>query len=74
MKKLLSAPAVAVIVSLVLMFSSSVISTRLKVSDRLLEAQSQGTAAYFAEIEEIRDLSSKFPGNVFIRCAGITLD
>lgn len=71
MKKFLSVPAVAVILSLILMFASSVVSTRLKVSDRLLEAQSEGTAAYFAEVEDIMNLSSKFPGSVFIRCAGI---
>lgn len=71
MKKLLSVPAVAVILSLLLMFASSVLSTRLKISDRLLDAQSEGAAAYFAEVEDIIDLSEKFPGRVLIRCAGI---
>ena len=71
MKKLLSVPAVAVILSLLLMFASSVLSTRLKISDRLLDAQSEGAAAYFAEVEDIIDLSEMFPGRVLIRCAGI---
>lgn len=71
MKKLLSVPAVAVILSLLLMFASSVLSTRLKISDRLLDAQSEGAAAYFTEVEDIIDLSEKFPGRVLIRCAGI---
>lgn len=71
MKKLLSVPAVAVILSLLLMFASSVLSTHLKISDRLLDAQSEGAAAYFAEVEDIIDLSEKFPGRVLIRCAGI---
>ena len=64
-------PIVAIILSLALMFLSGVLSTRVKLMDKLDDCDSYETRARV--ISEIKEDSEKFPGNVFIGCSGIDL-
>lgn len=68
--KILRNPVIAVILSLALMFGSSVFSTRVKLLNSL---NAGSTEAYAAAIESITKDASRFPGSVFIPCSGIKI-
>ena len=71
MKKLVTNPAFAVILSLVIIFTSSFLSTNVKVNKWLASAASESTEAYAKTVERLRSDASRFPGSVAMRYANI---
>ena len=67
--KIFKKPLVAFILCLALCFASGVLSTRVKLNRQLNSCKTQ--AAYVQLVDEIKDYSAAFPGNVFIGCSGI---
>lgn len=68
----LKKPVFAVIICLILIFVSGVLSTRIRVNNLIDKCSS--IEEQTKVITEIKEYSAKFPGNVFISCAGIELN
>lgn len=73
MKKLFEKPLFALCLCIAMVVASSLISTKVKIKNEIIDSLEGGTSAYAMKMDQIRNDASRFPGNVLIKAAGIKL-